>query len=570
MSEPTAKVCRSFALQAAAVALLAVAAHGSMLARGFVWDDFDLLEPMRLTGRWDLLAPDPYGFIRPGKALVFSALDAVFGRRAVGWEAFALASVILASVLVLRFAGEFLRPPGPFVAAAVYAAHPLHVEGAGWAAANNGTLLAILALGYYLALLRDARVPKPANLAWMTGLFLGALAMKEEAVVLPPIGALCLWAQRKRPDRRQAVAMALQLAAAGVFLFCARRQAAGAGQQLEAFPFPAWAMALSAPRTILSHMLYFYGPFWWAYFHCFDPRPIAFFSMMGGGLAAAAALAVWLWRRRERPTAPLFFILFSVVALLPLSNFIPVGNYVFGVRYLTHSGIGLALLFGWFALRAEEAAPRLRPLVRAGLCAWLLAAIFCSNAYHRDWRCNESLFGRMTLDSPQWRFPYSLGVVRFEQGRGAEAEALFRESLRRSPAQSAPRVALGMALYREGNAEEALRLWQSVEAQEPANIDMALNMAGYYETKYARSAETADRDAADRYYRISAGGRIPNSEAAFVNWGLMWIQQGEMEKAIAIWRAGLKKFPLSQDLARNLDLALRRQGPDRPARSAAP
>src|SRR5690349_916435 len=102
-------------------------AHGVMICRGLVWDDLLILRKLELVGRWQLFAPDPFGFVRPGKTALFSLLHFLFGGRAWGYELAGLAALWLAVLLLWRLARHFLSPAGALAAALLYAVHPLHV-----------------------------------------------------------------------------------------------------------------------------------------------------------------------------------------------------------------------------------------------------------------------------------------------------------------------------------------------------------------------------------------------------------------------------------------------------------
>ena len=71
--------------------------------------------------------------------------------------------------------------------------------------ANNGMLLTIFALGYYLVLLGDSARPAFVRAIWTTLLFLMALLMKEEAVVIPVIGGLLLCGSGKKINRKKEI-----------------------------------------------------------------------------------------------------------------------------------------------------------------------------------------------------------------------------------------------------------------------------------------------------------------------------------------------------------------------------
>lgn len=538
------------ALAPALVAGVAVLAHGTMLLRDFVWDDRISREQMAMQGRWLLVQPDAFGFVRPGKTLLLSLLDSVFGDAAVLWQGFALCTVVIASLLVWRLAREFLSAGGALVAALAYAVHPLHVEATGWISALNGTWLTIIAVGYYLLLLENPRSPDGRRLFSLTALFVLALMMKEEAVVLPLTALLLLWLKGERPARAHIVVMGIQYLIAGLFLVYTRMASAEAGQQLEAMPYPWWVMSLTAPRTILSHLAWFFAPYSWGYSQQFDPTSAIYFTLFAAGWIAAVAVAVWAWRNRRSPSEPLVFLAIAILGLLPTSNLLPMGNYIFAPRYLAHGGIGLCLLLGWAWQRNP---PGFFPAAIFGF--WLFAAGLTSARHHLPWQSEAGLYARMSEETHRSVFPLLLAQIHLREGRLDEAATQADLAIERDPANADAHITRGRILFAGGRPEEALAAWRRAEEIAPGNIDLAASLGDYFDQRFSQGNDPADFAEADRYYALATRGFAPNAEVAYVNRGLLWVLAGEKEKGVAIWREGLAKFPNSPDLRRNLSIA---------------
>ena len=568
-----------------AAALAAVLAQGATVGRGLVWDDLIHVEHLQLTGRWRLFAPDPFGFVRPGKTLLLSLLHRAFGEQSLGWQLAGLASVALAAWLVLLLGRRFLSRQAALAAAIVYAVHPFHVEGSGWASALNGAWMAILAVGYYIALLDYAERPRRGDAARLTVLFLAALAMKEDAVVVPVLGALCLHGASASRPRRVYVVAAVHLALAACFVVFHRWSASRGGQELIPPAYPAWLMSVSAPRNILAHVLFFFWPFRWVFYALPDYDPPAFFLNLAVGLVAAAAVAAWAWHERRRPGRPLVFILFSAIALLPMSNLVPTGNNVFGVRFLSHAGVGLALLAGWAWGRLETCPPRCVRPARIAYVAWVVAAAVVAAAFHGTWRDHDALFSRMARVNPHAQAYIQRAIPRFRAGRLDEVDALVgaglaaeRDVQRRRERQCAAmetiglgafaprppepstalRILLGMVRFEQGRPEDAARLWHEAEKIEPYDVDLAVNLARYHEWRFDGRRGDDALPMAERYYRIAVQGSTPNAETAYVNLGVLLAASGREPEALHVWQEGLVRFPYSDALRSNLAIARRR------------
>jgi hypothetical protein len=544
-----------------------------MLARGFVWDDSVLRDRQATIGQWKLFAPDAFGFVRPGKAALFSLMETLFGDRTAGWQAFALLTLLAAALLLWRWARTLIGPRGALIAALIYAVHPLHVEATGWFSAVNGTVMIVLALLYYLMIARVALRPTAGGLIGLTLLFLAAMLMKEDAVVVPLVGCLSLWLLGRRPPRSLSVAIGVQYALAAALVWKMRSGSLGAGQELEIMPYADWLISLHAPWMIVLHSLAYVFPFRWVYYYYYQPTPLPFALMTAAGLSLLASLALLAWRRRRRPDPLLFGLLMAVVALAPVVNLLPMRNTWFGVRYLAHAGIGLSLALGWLLARATES-PVLRrststaPVFRAatgvvridaalGLAVWLLAAGATAVHDHWFWRSDPSLFVRMVEEHDSPLMNATLANVRFKRGDYAQAERLARRAIEKGHPRANPHVILGMALARQGRMEPALDAWRQAERMEPLNVDMAMNLGYYHDERYAAGRDRGDFENADRYYALAAGGSTENAETAAVNRGLLWVQNGDLRKGVKIWEDGLAKFPGSAELTRNLSIARR-------------
>lgn len=546
------------ARQAGLVVAAVLAAHGMMLARGFVWDDIVLRQQQAMIGQWRLLTPDSFGFVRPGKIALFSMMEMLFGGRAIAWQAVALVVAVAAALLLWRWARTLVGPGAALAAALIYAVHPLHVEATGWFSALNGEVMVVLALVYYLWMPKVVERPTARRLCGLTLLFLLAVFFKEDAVAVPLIGLLSLWVLRVRPGRAVLGAVAVQYALAGAMILATRRLSAAAGQELEGMPYNDWLVSLHAPWMTVLHALAFLFPFRWQYYAYYQPGPALFGALTVAGWLLLVALAVVAWRRRRQPSALLFGLLMAVVALAPVMNLLPMHNTWFGVRYLAHAGIGLVLTAGWLVTRPALEIGRRRALTYAALGVWLAAAAAVAGRDHWIWRSNDTLFAKMveTHDSPMMHAV--LANLRYEAGRYGEAEEHARKAIELGHPRANPRVILGMALARQGKGDEAVAAWREAERMEPRNIDLAMNLGYYHDERYAKRRDEADFEKADQYYALATRGAGANAEVAYVNRGLLWVQNGRLTKGAKIWEEGLEKFPGSEDLARNLSIARRR------------
>ena len=147
--------------------------------------------------------------------------DATLGYHLVNISLHALVALMVAVVL------RQLAIPGAFLAAAIFALHPVHVESVAWISEQKNTLSAVFYLGAAMAYLRfDQSRDKRLYAAALT-LFLLGLLSKTVIATLPAALLLVFWWRRGRLTWRNDVLPLLPFfafgAVAGVLTACVER-----------------------------------------------------------------------------------------------------------------------------------------------------------------------------------------------------------------------------------------------------------------------------------------------------------------------------------------------------------
>src|SRR5882724_10720700 len=180
-------------LTGATVIVLAVLAVYWPVWRGeFVWDDRLLVDRNPLvTGRLGL-GSVWLGTDFPLSLVAFWLQWLAWGKSAAGYPVVNLALHALGAVLLWRVLVR-LRNPGAWLAAMIFALHPVGAASAAWISELKNTLslcLFLLSLWWYLgfeALSEERPKPKAATIqyALSLGVFLLALLAKTTTVMLP-------------------------------------------------------------------------------------------------------------------------------------------------------------------------------------------------------------------------------------------------------------------------------------------------------------------------------------------------------------------------------------------------
>jgi tetratricopeptide (TPR) repeat protein len=471
---------------AAALALVAATflAYLPVTWAGFVWDDDDYLTenplvtaPDGLRRIWlSLDAPSQYF---PLVYTSFRLEHAVFGLDPLGYHLVNVALHALNALLVVVLLRR-LAVPGAWLAAALFALHPVQVESVAWVTERKNVLSAAFFLLAGLAWLRYLE-PGPRRLG-AYALALGghalALAAKTTACTFPAAQYLACWWRGERALARRLPALlpflGLSLAMGLVTLWWERVHQGTVGARFE--------LGLAESVLVAGRALWFYlEKLVWPSELCFsyprfevdpaDPRqwlwPLAF---------ALLLLALWLGRARLG-RGPLASALFFVATLSPLLGFIPLFTFWYTFvadHYQYLACLGPLALFAAGAARLAGRFPVARVAVLGGLAA--LGAL--SFAQARIYESSETLWRDTIAKNPaSWMAHANLGRALLRGGRAEEALAPYREAVRLRPDLAPPHAGLAQALLRLRRHDEAVAAFEAALALEPDRYSTRQNLA---------------------------------------------------------------------------------------------
>ena len=453
---------------APAIALLALASSLVGIANGFTYDDRYIVEMnpvMRDARAWGRLFASSYwprdwggdGY-RPLTILAFKIEYVLGGGRAFVFHAVNIVLYVAVAVLVLLLTRRLLPEWAAWLAAALFAVHPVHVEAVANVVGQSELLVAAALLGATVLYLRDriAGELRPRTAAAVLALYAIACFSKENGVVLPAmLGAAELlvipnaapWPERIRRLRPFYLAMTLAAVA-----FVAVRARVLSDHGIGGFqPFtPFSTLHISAGDRVLTafgvvpqwlRLLYWpvhlsseYGPPDIEIAQGWSIMPVPGIALLVAILALAVAL------RRRQPVIT-FGAAVVCVTLLPASNFILPAGIVLAERTLLLPSVGAVLIAGelfvagaaWARARVGESRAWTRA---AALAAGLLIAAGCVRSARRTtvWHDNDRLFRQAVIDSPDaYRAHYMLGAWDFENKRKRDGEAEYRKALNLFP-----------------------------------------------------------------------------------------------------------------------------------------
>ncbi|TBR24779.1 tetratricopeptide repeat protein [bacterium] len=460
----------SRAAGAVLLALLTLAAYSSSLGGGFLWDDDayvvdnkTLTEPDGLRSIWldPVATPQYYPLVHT----TFWAERRLWGLDPRGYRAVNLALHLAAALMLWAVLAES-GVPWPWLAAGLFALHPVHAESVAWVTERKNVLSAALALSSAWCYLRVLREPPGARRALLYAasglLFVGGLLSKTVVCSLPAALLVLLWRRSGRVKASEALPLA-PFFAAGLALALVT---AGLERTHVGARGADWDLSAAQRVLVAGRAAWFYaGKLAW-------PQPLVFIYPRWTPDAArawqwlfpvsAAGLVALLWARRERwGRGPLAAALYFGGTLVPALGFFDVYPMRFSFvadhfQYLASCG-PLALAAAGFARAAAS-----RPRVARGAAAAVLVA-FGSLTFvrGRTFTGPEALWGDTLAKNPGcWMCLSNLAELRSKEGRPGEAVELYRRLLARHPDHTRARNNLGALLIAAGDldgAEENLR-----------------------------------------------------------------------------------------------------------------
>jgi len=588
-----------------------VAAYLPALSGGFIWNDVDYVTAPALRSLRGLarIWTEP-GATQQYYPLLHSAFwvqHRLWGDHALGYHVATLllhacSAVLFALVLRRLFTDEAAGPGGPskgafpgagWLAALVFALHPVHVESVAWISEQKNTLSLALYLGAALAYLRFDAARSPGAYGAALALFVFSLLCKTVTATLPAALLVVFWWKRGRLGWRRDVVPLLPWIALGAAtgLFSSWVERAYVGAQGEDFTVPAVERALVAGRA-----LWFYaGSLAWPFgLNFIYPRwtvdAAAWSQWLFPVAAVGAAAALWAMRRRSR--GPLAAFLFFAGSLFPALGFVN----LYGERYswvwdhwqylpdLGPIALGAAAL----AAGLRMAGPRLRWLglsmaaalaLALGALTWSHCAMFHDNETlylatlarnPGSWMAHNNLGlawskvpGRLGDAAAQYEAALrlkpdipethtNLGLVWSQMpGRLGDAVAQYEEALRLKPDYSAAHFYLANALAQEGRVPEAIQHYEEALRIDPGMAEASNNL-GMILCRTGRAREGMER--------IEAAIRMmPDFAQAHFARGAALLQAGRRDEAIAEYERVLQLRPGDPSALRMLELVRSQQ-----------
>lgn len=498
--------------------LVVLLSYGNTLVNGFVYDDKQQILQNPYIKNWHFL-PQIFGttvwsfvgqagqtnYYRPLMTFSYLILWQIFGPLPFGFHLFNVL-MHMAVVALMFLVGQrlFLDYRVAWVAALLFAIHPVHTEAVAWIAALPDLQAAFfLLLSFRLLLVAQ---PGRWDLKQALGVLLGfsfALLSKEPALMLVPL--VIVFEYGLNPRRHVTTLIAKLSRCAPFFILglgylLLRVALFGKIAPVLQRPSLAWPEAIySSFALCLDYTKLLLWPAHLSAFHVFrashfvtEPR-----VLVGLGIILLTIASVFLLWKKAPPAA--FALLWIGVTLAPVLNARWMAGNVLAERYLYLPSVGFCWLTAWFGIRLWDGASHRSSWARSlGLTPFALLAagvLFLDLAKtisrNLDWRDDLTLYSRTLQSDPdahiirgnlagvyfdrgdleragrEWEAALAgkpdhvnamdaLGILYTQEERYAEAEAMFKRAIVTKPLWGTAHSNYGALLEKTGDIGRAL------------------------------------------------------------------------------------------------------------------
>jgi len=434
----------------------------------FIWNDRDYVTAPRLQSLAGLAAiwftPGATEQYYPLLHSFFWVQHKLWGDAPLGYHIVTQLLHVAGAVLFV-FVLRRLAVPGAWLAALLFALHPVHVQSVAWITEQKNTLSLVFYLAAALTYLHFDDTRRGRLYAAASALFLLSLLCKTVTATLPAALLVLLWWRRGRLEWRRDIRPLFPWlvlgAASGLFTSWVEQHYVGA--EGDRFNLPWLERLLVAGRAF---WFYLERVVWPARLNFIYPRwtPNAGTWWQWLYPFAALLLAAGLWKLRHRTRAPLAVLLLFAGALFPVLGFVNLYGALYSWvwdhwQYLPDLAplalIAAVLTRGW-----ERLSSGWRPLGPVFSGVLLLGLGLLSRQHTTTFLNEETLYRSTLLRNPgAWMAHNNLAnLLAAKPAAETEAIAHYEEALRLRPTHADAHVNLGNLLWRLPDRQNEARL----------------------------------------------------------------------------------------------------------------
>ena len=532
---------------------------------GFLWDDDAYIinnELLTAPDGWQRIwfsldSPSQYF---PFTYSTFRIEHALWGLDTTGYHWVNLLLHVGNALLVWAVLAR-LKVPGSWLAAAIFALHPVQVESVAWITERKNVLMGFFFLLTLLAWI--AFVDKRSRRPWMFYClalisYVLALSAKATACTLPAALFLILWLQKKPITMRrfiQIVPFVVLGIGMGLLAVWWERYHQGTNRGVFTFLSP-MERILVASRAVWFYLSKIFWPSNLTFIYPrwnISPADLIDYIWLLAGIAAC--VAIYFIRRyfgRSVEVAAAFF----VATLTPVLGFIMLFTFRYTFvadhyQYLACIGpialasAGIVTLSDRFThYRAVIVSAALLVVASFGTLTWRQAATYSDI---------ETLWRTTLARNPEcWMAHTNIGIVFLQQGKIDDAIAHYRLALQMQADSWDAEYNLGTALVAKGQVDEAILHCERAVGMRPTDPDAQVSLGNALFAK-------GRIDEAIAHYQKAITAQ-PDHFLARYSLGHALLEKGELEGAIQVCRSALLLRPSDADCQTTLAIALEEKG----------
>jgi tetratricopeptide (TPR) repeat protein len=494
------------------------------------------------------------GLYRPILSLTFLLEHQIVGLRPALYHITNLALYLICCALIYLFCLVWTQQKtASFVAALLFAVHPVHAENVNWAVGRAGILSAVFLLCalilYRWAIENEQR--RRVLTGGMLAAYMLAVGSYESALVLPLLLVLLdvaypsLKKTGRTPLRDRIVLFYVPILIATLVYLAIRVAVLGSigpqGAHRALGVLGLLGRLALVPQIVVKNIWILLFPYRLTVIY--DPAIEPSFYPLGGMLSLLALMliigaGIYAWRKEKFIGVGVAFLF---VTLLPVVNIIPIGTIV-AERLLFLPSLGFCMVGGaLFKLAFEKGRRGMdSPMGLAAVTVLLVVlALYAIRSYTRsvEWRTGEDFWTAEVKMHPNSSIAHNtLGFSYYEKGRIGLAEIEFRKAIGLDAKHYAARHHLAKVLIQQRKMREAEQVLDEALAQEgdPAGNDYATIGSLYSELGDPIKARTAYEKA----LKVNASNAM-----ALYELGNFACEEENYEKAVELYSRAIEQNP---------------------------
>jgi hypothetical protein len=495
-SETTSAIVRAWRRwwPSVTVALFAFLSSFTSLANGFAYDDGyivaanERVHSLKYVGQLFLESywgpNSPAGGYRPLTLVAFAIEWVVGGSRPIVFHAANILFYIAVSLAVLALARRCMPPKAAWIAAALFAVHPVHVEAVGNVVGQSELIVALACAGGVALYVRER---SQGRMRWrialgIIGCFAAAVLAKENGFVFPLLllAAELTVVADPRPLRARFITarpLVLALTLAGLVYLFGRGLVLGdlAGMP----PHVAYVgLHLTNAHRVLTmiglakdwaRLLLWPAKLAAEYSPPMTPFAVEMSTAQLPGFLVLAGTALLFWFAVKRGWRDISFgIAWVAISMAPISGFFVAAGFILAERTMMLPSIGAMIVVAGIARRLWDAvapASRERRTFRVAVATLVGLLLFAGAARSAVrqlvWHDNDVLFSQTVIDAPQsYRAHQIFGAWLFARGFRGQGEDQMWQAINLFPYDPIPPYLLAEEYRKKGACNRAIPLYR--------------------------------------------------------------------------------------------------------------